>query len=118
MSPQMATDLQIKMGENSDFKVILWKKQIEESKSALLLLQEVKETQVPLREVDDMVLEINVDTEEKTLASYRWYSSRAYKKAESCLKEVKLAMFESLITEEVLDEAIKKLRGEKLPYFK
>lgn len=118
MSPQMATNLLEKMGENLESKVVLWKRQIEENKSALLLLQEVKEKQIPHREVDDMFVELSVNIEEKSLSSYRWYTCKGYEKATSCLDAVKSNSLENNNTEDVLDEAIKKLGGEKLPYFK
>ena len=118
MSPQMSIHLQRKMGENSNVKVLHWKQQIEINKSAILLLQEVSEKQIPKRVEDDMVVEITIDVAEQSLSSYRWYCSKGYKKAISVLMDVQSVMCEKAITEDVLTESITKLRGERLPHFK
>jgi len=117
MSPQMAVDLHNKMGENSDYKVLLWKRKIEVSKTALLLLEEVKERQAR-REDDDMIVEITIDVERNTLSNYHYFSSKVFDKVHSHLGGIKTRMGESATTEDVLLEAINELRGEKLPYFK
>ena len=46
MHPQSIVRFEEKMGENCDSKVQFWKKEIEENRSAVLLLQETMQKQV------------------------------------------------------------------------
>ena len=76
MSHPMVIDFQIKMSKTFDHKVMNWKREIEETKSTAMFLQEITEKQVPLRAEDDMHTEIVLGLDENTLKDYRYYSDQ------------------------------------------
>ena len=78
MSHDMMVALQQKMGDNFDYKAILWRKSIEANKCTKLLVEEIIEKQVPPREDDDMDLVLDIDISETTIKTYEWYSADNY----------------------------------------
>ena len=118
MSHQMMIDLQQKMGENYDFKVIIWKKNIEENKCAKLLVGEIKETQLPPKDDDDMDLVLDVDVSEDTIRNYEWYSPANYQRAIAELNKTCEIFNEPTITNDHLDETLRRLGNERLLFFK
>lgn len=69
MSPRMMIEVHHKMGANSDYKAMVWKREIEKNKVALLVLEEVREKQSE-RAADDMVVDVPLDVSKSTLHSY------------------------------------------------
>ncbi len=118
MSHQMMIDLQKKMGENYDFKAIIWKKTIEENKCAKLLVEEIKETQLPPKGDDDMDLVVEVDVSEETIRNYEWYSPENYQRAIAELNKTREIFNEPSVTSDHLDETLTRLGKERLPFFK
>ena len=117
MSPRMTIELHHKMGANSDYKTVVWKREIEKNKVALLLLEEVREKQLK-RAADDMVVDVPVDVSKSTLHSYRNSSDDAISKVESCIENVRSKMGEINVNEDILLAALRALKSEKLPYYK
>ena len=117
MSPRMTIELHHKMGANSDYKAMVWKREIEKNKVALLLLEEVREKQLK-RAADDMVVDVPLDVSKSTLHSYHNSSDDAISKVESCIENVKSKMGEINVNEDVLLAALRALKSEKLPYYK
>ena len=76
VSPNSIISLHHKMGENFDHKVSVWKKAIKENWATKNLLEEVKEKQSSIFD-----MEIDVDLDEAKLREYKWYSHETYKKA-------------------------------------
>jgi hypothetical protein len=60
MSPKRTVELQKKMGNSTDSKVLIWKKSIEQVISATNLLLEIKNKQIPQRQDDDMVVDLQL----------------------------------------------------------
>ena len=118
MSHDMMVALQQKMGENFDYKAILWRKSIESNKCAKLLIEEIKQKQVPPKEEDDMDLVFDVDVSEATIERYEWYSAENYVRTVEQLEKSRQSLNERSITNEVLDETARRLGNEKLPFFK
>ena len=117
MSHDMMVAWQQKMGDNFDYKAILWRKSIEANKCTKLLVEEIIEKQVPPREDDDMDLDW-------LLTSARQQSRRTsgivliYAQTVKQLERSRQSLNERSITNEVLDETVRRLRNEKLPFFK
>ena len=118
MSHDMMVALQQKMGENFDYKAILWRKSIEANKCTKLLVEEIREKQVPPREDDNMDLVLDIDISETTIKTYEWYSADSYAQTVKQLERSRQSLNERSITNEVLDETARRLRNEKLPFFK
>ena len=118
MSHQMMIDLQQKMVENYDFKALIWKKTIEENKCAKLLVEEIKETQLPPKDDDDMDLVLDVDVSEDTIRNYEWYSPANYQRAIAELNKTCEIFNKPTITNDHLDETLRRLGNERLPFFK
>ena len=83
MSPDSIVELQKKMGENCESKLLHWKNEIEKLKGARLLLNEVKEKQVGVH--DDEEMRIDIDLSEETLKSYTFYGPNIFKYCQICL---------------------------------
>ena len=75
MSPDSIVELQKKMGENCESKLLHWKNEIEKVKGARLLLNEVKEKQVG---VHDEEMHIDIDFSEETLKSQVLWAKHLY----------------------------------------
>ena len=118
MSHDMMVALQQKMGENFDYKAILWRKSIEANKCTKLLVEEIREKQVPPREDDNMDLVLDIDISETTIKTYEWYSADSYVQTVKQLERSRQSLNKRSITNEVLDETARRLRNEKLPFFK
>lgn len=118
MSHQRMIALQQKMGENFDYKATIWRMSIEANKCAKQLVEEVKEKQVPTKEDDDMDLVLDVDVSEATIRSYQWYSPDNYLRTIEQLEKARQSLNETSFTNDVLDETVRRLGDEKLPFFK
>ena len=110
MSHSQMIALQQKMGENFDYKAIIWRKCIESNKCTKKLLLEMKRKQVPDREEDD--------TSEETINTYEWYTSENYQRTVEKLEKSRQDLNERKFNSDVLDETLKRLDNEKLPFFK
>ena len=102
------------MGENHDFKVQTWKRTVESNKSAILLLSEIKEKQVPPREENDMDVEVNLDLGKESLKHYKWYHPRVFEEAMEHLKASKDRMGEHTLNNDVLEATLEGLKGTNL----
>ena len=118
MSHDQMIALQQKMGENFDYKAIVWRKCIETNKCTEKLLLEVKEKQVPDREEDDMDIAIEVDASEATLKTYEWYTPENYQRTVTQLEKSRQILNETNYNSDVIDEALKRQENEKLPLLK
>ena len=118
MSHKSTVALQEKMGENHDFKVKRWKKIIEGNKSALLLVNEIKQKQVPPKEENDMDVEVSLDLNEESLKSYQWYHPRVFNEVMDLLRSQKQRMNEDTLNDDVLEAVLEQLKETKLPMYK
>ena len=94
MSPDMVVNMQKKMGESCDRKLLVWKREIKENKSADMLLKEIQAKQVTgaavERSHDDMEVEMTVDFSESTIQEYKMFDKDVYelcKNLVSCVKK-------------------------------
>ena len=105
------------MGNNFDFRVKIWKKSIEEKKSAQLFVDEIKESLLPKREEDDMDVEVEVCLEEDKVNNFKWYSPDVYQHTMTLMNaESRRQLGE--ISEDVIVEVQKELLNTKLPTYK
>ena len=118
MSPQSAVNFQRQMGENFDAKVLLWKKSVEETVTALNFLNAVQCEQVPVMEEDDMDLTVSIDFEEATLRNYAAYELNAFNFCRNLLEIVRKRMQEDSVNSDVLKEAIAELRNQRISSYK
>lgn len=118
MSSQMVISLHQKMGEKFDHKVRLWKKEIENNKSAQELVYDIMETQLPKRSDDDMDLDIEVNLDEESIKELPSYNQQIYGHTLSLCEGVKRNMEEDCYTDEVLRQVEKELRQTPLPTYK
>lgn len=106
MSPKRMIAFQEKMGVNSDYKVKIWKKTIENNKCSRLLLEEVVEKQVPKKVDDDMDITTEVDLKQDSIKDYQWYSPHVYESTIQNLEAVRQRMNEPNYTDDVLKESL------------
>lgn len=118
MSSQMVISLHQKMGEKFDHKVRLWKKEIENNKSAQELVYDIMETQLPKRSDNDMDLDIEVNLDEESIKELPSYNQQIYGHTLSLCEGVKRNMEEDCYTDEVLRQVEKELRQTPLPTYK
>lgn len=118
MSPQSVISMHEKMGENFDYKVLHWKKTIEENSCAISFLEEIDEKMIPKREEDDMEIEISLNLKEENVQNFSWYTPKTYVYALSLLEQERNIMGELSFTEDVLKQTLAKLQDKKLPIFK
>jgi hypothetical protein len=78
MSHSESIKKQKEMGKSHDIKVLMWKNEAELNKKCVLLLEEIRNKQVPVFEEDDMELEVTIHSSESTLTSYNFYSKEVY----------------------------------------
>ena len=83
-----------------------------------MLLEEVKRKQIPEREEDDMDLVLDVDVSEANVGCYDWYSPENYHRTIEHLEKTRQLLKESTFTVDVLDQTLKQLENERLPFFK
>ena len=116
----MIVNLQRRMGENFDSKILFWKKSIETNKSTVKFLEEVQEKQIPILQEDDMELDVQnvVSIMECDVRDYSSYHPDILRHASKLITAVQHKQKEMHITEEILREVIHQLRNERLPYFK
>ena len=112
---QSAVNFQRQMGENFDAKVLIWKKCVEETLTALNLLNAVQSDQVPVMEEDNMDLTVNIDFEETTLRNYAAYDLNAFNFCRNLLEIVRRRMQEDAVNSDVIKEAIAELQNQRIP---
>ena len=117
MSPKRVISLQEKMGNNFDFRVKIWKKSIEEKKSAQLFVDEIKESLLPKREEDYMDVEVEVCLEEDKVNNFKWYSPDVYQHTMTLMNAESRQQLGG-ISEDVTVEVQKELLNTKLPTYK
>lgn len=108
---------QTRMGEGFDDDVLEWKQDIETSKKKVLLLEEVKEIQIPVFNEDDMEVEVHVDFTKDTVSSYKHYSETIFQECQELL----LTMCEELrsdLNQDVLEKSLHHLKSEELPTYR
>ena len=110
-------NLQKKMGLNTDSKLLLWKKRVEENLTVQALIKDVQRIQGP--EEDDMILDdYTFDFTEETVNEYRSYSKLTHKYCVELIEDTMQRINESMINDVVLGEVMHCLRNQKLPLYK
>ena len=108
---------QKRMGEGFDDDILEWKHNIETSKKKVLLLEEVKNIQIPVFNEDDMEIEVHVNFTKDTVSSYKHYSETIFQE----YQELLLRMCEELrsdLNQDVLDRSLHHLKSEELPSYR
>lgn len=100
------------MARAHDAAVLIWKKEVEFSKKCMLLLQEIKQRQVPVFEEDEMEVEIILDLSLPTVSSYEQYTEQVFAKCVQVIKKELSMAGNSVATDETLEMAIKVMSGE------
>ncbi|XP_022787541.1 uncharacterized protein LOC111327585 isoform X2 [Stylophora pistillata] len=118
MSSASTIALHKKINENFDYKVQLWKRQIEENRSIVALLEEVNKKQMASFGEDDMVLELPLNVNEDNLVSYHYYTPSIYKAMVHVLETVVGKKVDLSVTEDDITLAIEKMKAERLPFYK
>ena len=114
MSPDSIVELQRRMGENCESKLIHWKNEIEKVKGAGLLLNEVKEKQVGVH--DDEEMRVDIDFREETLMSYKFFGPSIFTYCQE-LFAISGGNLNAL-TDLDLAAAANQLNNVKLPYYR
>ena len=118
MSPQTMVNLQTDMGKEHDAKLQVWKREVEQNESALMLLQEIISKQLLQLADDDMDLNRLVDMKEETLQPYTFYNKGTFNYCLSVIKTIMQHWNEYQMTEDVLNAALDFLRGQEIFYYK
>ena len=108
---------QNRMGEGFDDDILEWKHDIETSKKKVLLLEEVKNVQIPVLNEDDMEVEVHVDFTKDTMSSYKHYSETIFQECQELL----IGMCEELrsdLNQDVLERSLHHLKSEELPTYR
>jgi len=114
MSPQSIVELQRRMGENCEAKLLHWKKEIEKVKGAALLLKEVKQKQVGHHEDEEM--RVDVDFSARTIQTYQFYTPSVF---EFCLKQLQIGNCDlNSLTDLDLIAATENIAKTKLPLYR
>lgn len=121
MSPEMVVDMQKKMGESCERKLLLWKKEIEETKAAQLLLQEVKGRQINTEMTvgnmdDDMEVEVTVDLSESAIQEYKFFDRAVFQHCKTVISSIKRDSCD--VNDDDLEAAIGVLSQKKLLSYK
>ena len=114
MSPDSIVELQRRMGENCESKLIHWKNEIEKVKGASLLLNEVKERQVGVH--DDEEMRVDIDFREETMKSYKFFGPSIFTYCQE-LFAISGGNLNTL-TDLDLAAAANQLTNIKLPYYR
>ena len=108
MSPDSIVTMQKKMNEQLEGKLQLWKEQIVENRSALMLAREVLQKQIATP----------LDVSEQTLRLYKFYSATGYKALKAMLVVEKERAGRDVYTTDCLQAVVGTLTSTKLPFFK
>lgn len=114
MSPDSIVQLQRRMGENCESKLIHWKNEIEKVKGASLLLNEVKEKQVGVHNDEEM--RVDIDFREETMKSYKFFGPSIFTYCQE-LFAISGGNLNAL-TDLDLAAAVNQLTNVKLPYYR
>ena len=122
MSHPMVIYFQIKMNKTFDHTVMYWKREIEETKSNAMFLQEITEKQIPLRAENDMHMEIVLYLDQNTLKDYRYYSDHTYKGAIEAISKTQWKLGESqnesYANKDVITGALFTVNHTRIPLYK
>lgn len=108
---------QKRMGEGFDNDILEWKHDIETSKKKVLLLEEVKNIQIPVFSEDDMEVEVHVDFTRDTVSSYKYYSEIIFQECQELLLEM-CKELDSDLNQDVLERSLQHLKSEELPTYR
>ena len=114
MSPDSIVELQRRMGENCESKLIHWKNEIEKVKGASLLLNEVKEKQVGVHDDDEM--RVDIDFREQTMKSYKFFAPSIFTYCQELFAITGGNL--NALTDLDLAAATNQLTTVKLPYYR
>ena len=118
MSPKQMVRAQSEMGNQLEGKVNVWKSQIEETKCAQLLLEELKVKQVPVRVESDMEITTEVQVDKDTVVGYNSFTPQGH---ECLLREIEITKQrkgESTCTDETLSDVERALANSRLPLYR
>ena len=118
MSPKRIVDLQKRMGIACNSTVLIWKRTIEETLSALDFLRDLKKHQVPELTEDDMDVEREIDVREQTVKDYSSFSKPTHEFCLKLLNEARNKRAEIAFNDEILEDAIYLLQNKSLPHFR
>ena len=117
MSSDSVINLHEKMGENFDYAVKKWKKEIEENNSTLLFVREI-EGKMLNRSNDDMHLDTTLNLDEDSLKALKYCTPEVYDRTLQLLESERQRMGEDTLNDDVLMAVKAKLQNAKLPIYK
>ena len=117
----MVVSMQIKMGEQLEAKVRVWKTCIKDNRGSLLLCNEVarKQNIPPSGESNDaMDYEMEVDLSENSLKQYDYFTPETYAKMQKLINDAKEKRGDALPSNTSLPEVLTNLETAILPFYK
>lgn len=108
MSPDSIVTMQKKMNEQLEGKLQLWKEQIVENRSTLMLAQEVLQKQIATP----------LDVSKQTLRLCEFYSATGYKALKAMMVVEKERAGRDVYATDCLQAVVGTLASTKLPFFK
>lgn len=118
MSPKQMVRAQSEMGKLLEGKVNVWKSQIEETKCAQLLLEEIKVKQVPVRVESDMEITREVQVDKDTVVGYNDFTPQGHECLLREIEKTKQRKGESTYTDETLSDVERALVNSRLPLYR
>ena len=109
MSPDAMVRAQNTMSKQLEGKVIVWKNTTQENKVALLLSEEVRRRQVPVRVESDMEVNVGLDLDGNYLKTYESFTKEGYNLLREEMSREKRNQGDNAYTEVCLAEVDKKL---------
>ena len=117
MSPKQMVRAQSEMGKQLEGNVNVWKSQIEETKCAQLLLEEIKLKQVPVRVESDMEITTEVQVDKDTVGGYNNFTPQGHEYLLRAIEMSKQRKGESTCTDETLSDVERALVNSGLPLY-
>ncbi len=117
MSSDSVINMHEKMGENFDYAVKKWKKEIEDNNSTLLFLKEI-EGKLLNRSDDDMQMDMTLNLDEDSLKMLMYYTPKVYIRTLKLLESERQSIDEDTLNDDVLMTVKAKLQNAQLPTYK
>ena len=108
---------QRRMGACFDEDVKEWKEEIEKAKTSILLLEEVRDKQIPFYEEHDMEVDISIEFTRETLSTYKHFTESAFSNCQKLLAQISDGI-NSDFNQDVLTHCLHHLKSLELPTYR
>ena len=105
------------MGACFDEDVKEWKEEIETAKTSILLLEEVRDKQIPSYEEHDMEVDISIEFTRETLSTYKHFTESAFSNCQKLLAQISEEI-NSDLNQDVLTPCLHHLKSLELPTYR